>query len=440
MSKYRWSASGLLLLSLGCFPGTVPTGELPGTPKGDTGTITWPAEVTESLAALEVTSLPRSHINEPPFPTKMYHTRDYYDDCPDAIDQLSKTPFNVDLDLLLLAQPDNPLPVRYRAVSILTHRKNQAVVPILERMCAVQDAVERFVAWSAYEDAITQKYLPPPFDYTAILALYKKESDREVHEQIAYFLGTARSKDAVAVLIETLRADPGDCAVVSALGRIGDPQAVPAVIAAFDEEKLNRHIHCAALGRLATTEGVDFLIAHLDEYGAVEALAATKSPKALSALQGLLDKLMQATQRDELEIALTKVAVTQLSEQNPTQQLLAFAEDSSNSEWLRHHALITLGQYETSALHPRLLQLFRDDPDLEVKEFCVRLLQDSSLVGVTEALIKRALTSGPSGDYREHDLQHALLAALNKRLGCSYRTLGALQDHLQHRSSKPTND
>ncbi|GEM_PF-5834823 len=430
MSKYRWSASCLLLLGLGCFSEDIPTDGVSGTSKSDAETVTRPEEADEALAALEVDSPPRMHTNEPPFPTKAYQPNDYYCDCPDAIDLLSTTLFPVDLDLLRLAQLDKPLPVRYRAVSILTHRKNQAVVPILERMCSTDDAVERFVAWSAYREAVEKKQLPPPSEYSVILALYKKEQDREVHEQIAWFLGTARSKEAVPLLLETLRDDPGDCPVIEALGLIGDPQAVPPLIAAFEKVQHNGHVHCTAIGRLATPQAVEFLIDHLDQYGAVEALADTKSPRALSALQRHLDKLTRTTRPEELDFALTKVAVMKLSCQSPAPLLLALAEDRSNNEWLRHHAMITLREYDASALHPRLLRLFRDDPDPDVKRFCVELLKDSSLEGVTEAIVNCALTAKTPRTMNEGALQDALLEALNKRLGYSYRNLEALQDRL----------
>jgi hypothetical protein len=438
MSKFRWSALCLLLLSLGCFSENNSQDRASETAKSDTATV---AQVAEALAALEVPSPSRIHTNEPFFPTKTYQPNDYYDDCPDAIDLLSKTPFNVDSDLLRLAQLDKPLPVRYRAVSILTHRKNQLVVPILERMCSADDAVERFVAWSAYRKAVEEKQLSPPSDYSAMLDLYVKEQDREVHEQIADFLGTARSKEAVPLLLETLRINPGDCDVIGALGMIGDPRAVPAVIAAYEKDRLNRHIPCYALGRLATPQAVEFLIEHLDQYGAVEALAMTKSPQALPALQQRLDKLTRTPQPKELDVAITKVAVTKLSFQNPAPHLLALAEDRSNSEWLRHEALMTLREkeYVDGALHPRLLRLFRDDPDPEVKMFCVQLLEDSSLEGVTEAIINCALTAKEPRDMGEGAFQGALLEALNKRLGYSCRNLKALQDRLQSRPGNPIN-
>ena len=180
---------------------------------------------------------------------------------------------------------------------------------------------------------------------------------------------------------------------------------------------------------------MDFLIAHLDQYGAVEALANTKSPKALPALQQRLDKLTHESQRKDLDFAVTKIAVTKLSYQHPAEPLLALAEDRTNNDWLRHDALIALRDYAAPALHPRLLRLFRDDPDLEVKLFCLSLLEDSSLKGVTEAFIDYALAFKPPKDICGFAMQANLVAALDKRLGCSCRNLDTVRNYLRTRPS-----
>ena len=359
MTAYRQSALCLIMLGVGCLSGCFPTDGSSEPPETDAATVIPPAAVTKALTGLEVLedpSQPRCHTNEPPFPTKMYLPDDYYADCPDAIDLLSKTPFDVDPELLQLAQADKPLPVRCRAISILTKRSDRAAVPILDRMSSAADDNERYVAWVVYRKAIEENRLPPPSDYSAILTLYKKESDKEVHEQLASFLGTARAKEAVPVLLETLQTDPGDVYVISALGQIGDAAAAPALIAAYAQESHNRHVLCLALGRLATPRAVDFLIAHLDQYGAVEAWRIRKA-QALPALQQRLDKLTHESQRKDLDFAVTKIAVTKLSYQHPAEPLLALAEDRTNNDWLRHDALM-LRDYAVPALHPRLLPYF----------------------------------------------------------------------------------
>ena len=147
MSPYRWSALGLLLLALGCIPKKNQTSREDTTPNPEPTAVSLPTEVVEALTALEVPSPPRGHINEGPVPDMGFQQRDYYEDCPDAIDLLSKTPLPVDSELLRLAQSDKPLPARYRTATVLAHRKNQAVVPILHRMCSADDVLERYVAW-----------------------------------------------------------------------------------------------------------------------------------------------------------------------------------------------------------------------------------------------------------------------------------------------------
>src|SRR5262249_45475571 len=109
---------------------------------------------------------------------------------------------------------------------------------------------------------------------------FKEEKNGEVRKQIGYFLGAAKAKPAVDMLIRELGDDPSNVDVVYALGAIGDVKAVPAIIKAANAAQINHHCYLAGLGRLPTPEAVDYLIANLDK-GGVEALFASHSPRAL---------------------------------------------------------------------------------------------------------------------------------------------------------------
>jgi hypothetical protein len=250
------------------------------------------AALYKAIQALDAPEYKGGHINEIG-PTKAYLPYDYYDTCSDAIDLLIKTREDVDGDLLDAAASAKELRVRYRAARILAERGNRAVVPLLERMCESKDDAERYLAWGAYEKAMADGKLPSPRDFSDQLALYAAEKDKEVREQIERFFGAARAKEAVKPLLETVKRNPGwAMSALWALGEIGDASVVPAIIADVGEGS-NNHYHMEALGNLATPEAVDYLIDHLDVYGAVEALRASGSKKALPALKKHLERLRE---------------------------------------------------------------------------------------------------------------------------------------------------
>jgi hypothetical protein len=224
-----------VLAFAGLVEGKVPDGQPLGRPKEFPKPMTYsPDAVARALKALETPVYVGVHINEPPFPTKCYLPDDYSCTCPEAIDFLTQTKLPVDDELLWLARSGEDLRVRYRAARILAGRGNDAVVPVLDRMCASKDDRERYLAWKVYEDAVREKKLPTPKDVARHLELYAAETDWEVRERIEWFLGAARAKGAVEALIKTVKDGRSPVhAAVWALGMIGDKAAVPAITNSF---------------------------------------------------------------------------------------------------------------------------------------------------------------------------------------------------------------
>jgi HEAT repeat protein len=389
-----------------------------------------PEVVAKAFAELDTPEYRGWHLNEPPFPTKDYLADDYYRTCPDAIDLLIKTNAPVGDQLLRLAQSGQRLRLRYRAARILAARANPSVVPLLDRMCASSDDKERYLAWTTYADAIRERKLPAPQDVSQQLKLYAQEEDRETREFIEIFFGVAKTKAATTSLMKTLRANACAHHAVWSLGEIGDKQAVPAIIKAFGEAP-NKDIHLRALGKLATDEAVDFLIAHLDEYGAVEGLLSTRSAKALPALRTHLEKLKMKRKPDQSEIVETRLAIIRLSLKDPREALLTLAENIEEETSVRERALAAFEEYDTRPEHQRILRLYVEEADIGIKHCCIRILIDSSLSGVTEAMIDHALSVKTLGNMLDYSMQHELREALNKRLGSSFRDMETLQKHLQ---------
>jgi HEAT repeat protein len=354
---------------------------------------------------------------------KSYLACDYKKPCQEAIDFLIQTKIPVTKDLLQLAAVENRLRARYRAAYILVARGDPQVIPLLDKMCASTNGDERWVGWHTYQKAIAGGKLKAPTDIAKHLALYAKENDLEIREKIAEFLGAAKAKIAIRSLVEAVAGD-GSCSAVWALGEIGDKRAVPTIIADF--ENLHRPYNLAALGKLATPEAVDYIILHLDTYGAVDGLCQTRSKKALPALTKHLAKLRLKKGDNDFELAATRVAIIRLSHKDPRQPLMKLAENPKENRHVHRDALEALRLYDSTPFQGRILQVYTKDKNEDVKRSCVRLLVSSKLEGVIEAMVDHALTS-----QEDSSLLRYLRVALNKRLGTSFRRMKLLRAHLR---------
>jgi PBS lyase HEAT-like repeat len=352
--------------------------------------------------------------------------------CRDAIDLLVRTEVAVDKDLLALAETTKLLHVRYRTVYILAQRRNSAVVPLLDKMCLSEDVNERYVSWKTYQRALQEQRLPPPKDVAQHLAMYEKEPDNEVRESMEWFFGAAKAKAAVKPLLASMQRHPGwATAAIWSLGMIGDKSAAPAIIADFRESG-NRHYHLEALGRLATPESVDFIIDHLSEDKAVDALTQSGSKKALPALQRRLEKL----QREKGDLAATRIAIIRLSHEDCRDALLKIAEDRQENHRARWYAFKAIQEYDTDSYTRRILDVYKVDPDADIKRICIWLLEDRKAEGITEAMMDHVLQVAKVEDKNDLATEYALQEALNKRLGTFFGDMEKLQAHVRELRKK----
>lgn len=354
---------------------------------------------------------------------RMYLPDDYYRGCPEAIDFLARTPLPVDADLLKLARSDHKLIVRYRAVRILAERGNPVVEPILLDLGTSKASNERLLGWQVFRWALADGRLKTPRDLSRALRQYEKEDDEEVREEIERFLGHTRAREAVPLLMATLKKGPSNTAAAWALGAIGDPAAVPLVIECF-EKRLNSHVYLAALGKLATPEAVDFLIAHLDAYGAVEALAETRSPRALPALRRHVARLRVLQER---EYFTARIHCLCLKEKDPRGALLVVAADAAQDYTSRFEAL---REYDTHLFTDHFLQVYRTDSDEDIKRACIWLLDSRPGTDITAAMMDHALHH-KIRSMADIATEHYLREALNRRLGTYYHEMDDLRAYIR---------
>lgn len=345
-----------------------------------------------------------------------------------TVDLLKGAPASLDPWLVDLGLSGPSPSARHLATHLLAIRGDPAALPLIEAGCANPDPEERHLAVRALQAGAAAGR---PMKVATLLPLLAYETDGRTMERLAMTLGELRSVEAVPALRKAIRLDPRFTYGIWALGRIGAAEATPDIIGALLHETLNPHFAFRALGELATPEAVDFLILHLDGSMAPEALAATKGDRTLPALRRHLEILRAAGgDEDDLNLSETVVAVIRLTHADPREALLAAAEDGRERPAVRHKALWALCNHETRAFDGRILRIYRESVDPEINMFCVLLLRESALPGVTEAMVREALSVSGQAIWYAAD---GLLDTLNRRLGTKFKDFEALRAHLRGR-------
>src|SRR5262249_46805637 len=170
---------------------------------------------------------------------------------------------------------------------------------------------------------------------------------------------------------------------------------------------------------------------HLGQYGASKALTATRSPKALPALR---NHLKESPKEGEswVDWNEARIGMIILSETHPQETLLRIAEDSSEHPSSRGDCLRKLQDYDHATVVPRILALYRNEVEEELKWLCLRLLEEEQSDDLTMAMIEHALTI--KGDSKlTCGVQDYLLSVLNLRLDTSFRKFSELTDYLRAR-------
>lgn len=335
--------------------------------------------------------------------------------------------------LLKLAEHDPRFRVRYRALYLLAVRNPAVAFPLVRASRRSNEPIERLAGWGLSREFFADATLSDRELQDEALRLYADEKDEEIRKEMRLYFGDIKASFAVPALIETIRdEDCHDVYALTALGEIGDARAVPAII-----ECSMRKFHptfCAlALGRIGTPEAVAYLIDHIDEDHAIEALGFCGDPRALKAISLYLVR-NRANEReyDARRIGAARIAVIQLASPNPVTDLLEVADDSTEPDYARFRAEMALGDHSADGNADQVLAIYKNTEEWSVKLTCIRLLSESPEEEVTATMIRHLLDM-PS-PHRIRDtvvIQSELHVVLNKRLNTRFLQVEDLKEYLR---------
>lgn len=119
-----------------------------------------------------------------------------------------------------------------------------------------------------------------------LMELLKNDSDNLVRAQCAYYLGFYKRKEALPLLLEATQ--DKDIVVVQdavqALGKIGDPSAVPVLLKLLERDKnIEIRRRCAeALSKIGDPKAIEGLIRQLEDISPTVSYASFQALKAIT--------------------------------------------------------------------------------------------------------------------------------------------------------------
>src|SRR5262249_32546320 len=129
--------------------------------------------------------------------------------------------------------------------------------------------------------------------------------------------------------------------------------------------------------------------------------------------------------------------ILRLRRGNPSEDILAVANNAKENVEVRVIALRTLLEYDTSLFNDNILKMYLGATDRRIQGICIELLANERQAEITEAMMEHimSLELETIDDYAVGDL---LLAALNKRIGTSCRTVKEMRSAIIELRKKGT--
>lgn len=330
-------------------------------------------------------------------------------------------PASVEPELLRIARANESFVARWRATQVLVERGHPEAPALAARLCESSIPAERHAAWwLCRRMSLTGR--PPPITASSALERLEAERDDGLRADIVEYLGAVGDRAATLPLVALLEQDAAALArpLVYALGCLKDPRAASAVLAAGT--RVDTGTWLQALGNLGTPEAADAVIARLNEYGAIDALVASRSPKAIPALEKRLADLAGHLPEERAKEWDARIALARLRDDDPIPELLSIVEDRTADLELRRAALHAARRERDPLLEkhaPRLVALYARETDPELLGQCLTTLDESRAPGVTAAMLHHADVWSPY----LMNVPEYLLRILNRRLGTNYSTL-----------------
>lgn len=315
---------------------------------------------------------------------------------------------------------------RCQAAYVLALRGHRGMASVVAPLLQSDFAPERVIGWACCSTTVWQGHGRPPIAAADAMAMHAREKDDDVRDEIEYYLGATGSQAAVGYLVGRLQRGLGDYAAAWSLGALGNASAVPALITLADRREA-RYACFHALAKIGTPDAVAYLLAHLDHYAAVSAVAKHGFQVAIPHLERRLREVesnpsLATSFRESSDL---RVALIALRHDDPCGPYLDVIADRSQDLDLRRRAASRLSDVAPArqARHlPRMVSVYRATTDHWIREHFFHALKDRRGEGIDEALLHHASTWTWPHTEKGGDLE-SLLEVLSERLGTDFLDL-----------------
>jgi HEAT repeat protein len=225
------------------------------------------------------------------------------------------------------------------------------------------------------------------------------------HGNLTNALGDQKCETAVPLLIDMVRRTKGARGPVNALGEIGDPRAIPALMDVLREHEhqvkifsdclLPESFTCAAtaLAKLKAKEARSLLLNNLCHSDIVEALERLSDPRAIPALERLVadgqPKQVEGStdQSNRDAVGAARIALATLRPGDPISRYGSILADQTLGEYVRRGAVWRLGDRHDARAVPHLLRAIKSDPSGSVVNQAISVLGTFKTREAVEGLI-----------------------------------------------------
>ena len=203
--------------------------------------------------------------------------------------------------------------------------------------------------------------------------------------ELVWWLGDRQSLEAVPVLIKKVQADrQGSSYSIRALGKIGDPRAIP-VLMPILKETLDKGWNPSygtpdvveAIGDLKATQAVPLLIEHIKQPGVAETLGEIGDPRAIPSLQPIAEA-------GNVEAML---ALHQLGDKSHYPDLYKHFVNTQGNELSRATILRTINDPADPRILTALLRIIREDQSGVMTNAAIYALRQHHSAEAVEGLI-----------------------------------------------------
>ena len=255
------------------------------------------------------------------------------------------------------------------------------------------------------------------------LNLYVQDhtDDREydsIWDALCRRVGELKLQAAVEPLIGILRSNPTDGNAATALGKIGDPRAIPILFETVEHGGQLRESQAIALYYLKAPQVPDILLRHLDQFICIHLLGELRVKEAIEPLNRYLATSKDEDNKSAARLALARIAA--INKQDLAKRLIQIVETAETNRE-KYTAIEHLSATKQRWVVPKLLTIAKSSNHGHTIFYSIRAIGilggDEAVAGLVALLDHEFSDVPPDAKSQPFDVDRIIIRALHKATG-----------------------